>query len=76
MIKYAWFSEIKFDHNCGYRHTYGIVGIDIGRGKRIISDVSSDKKTVKALVDLFNIEQLEFTHIDEAIENFLFDYEV
>lgn len=75
MIKYAWFPEIKYDKELGHYHTYGIAAFD-GKKKRMISDVSTDKEAVCALVSNFNSGRLGLEHIDEAVENFLYDHNV
>lgn len=75
MIKYAWFQEIKSDGEGGHYHTYGIAAFN-GRQKRFICDVTVDKYKIKALVYTFNTERLELSQLDEAIEDFLYDFEV
>ncbi len=75
MIKYAWFPEIKSDGEGGHYHTYGIAVYSRGH-RRMISDVSTEKDKIISLVSSFNDEKLELGQVDEAIENFLYDFEV
>ena len=75
MIKYAWFPEIRSDGNGGHYHTYGIAAFDGGK-KRYVSDVTTEKQKIQALAYTFNNERLELSQLDEAIENFLYDFEV
>lgn len=75
MIKYAWFPEIRSDGEGGHYHTYGIAAFESGRS-RYVSDITTDKYKIKALVYTFNNERLELSQLDEAIEDFLYDFEV
>ena len=75
MIKYAWFPEIRSDGEGGHYHTYGIAAFGGGKA-RYISDVTAEKQKIQALAHSFNAERLELSQLDEAIENFLYDFEV
>ncbi|MBQ3285872.1 MAG: hypothetical protein IJH40_09565 [Ruminococcus sp.] len=76
MISYRLYTEQKLDRENG---VYGTYGISVCRGFsviRVIEDISLDKDKVISLIDTFNKEHLSPAHLDEAIENFLYDFEV
>lgn len=76
MIIYKLYAERQSDREHG---TYTTYGISVCRGDsviRVIHDISLDQEKVTDLIDLFNQERLSPSHLDEAIENFLYGFEV
>ena len=76
MIYYELLIRRKYDNTYG---TYDAYGISVCRGDsviRVIEDISPDREKVAALAGLFNQERLSPSQLDEAIENFLYDFEV
>ena len=76
MIVYKLITEMIVDRENG---SYTACGISVYRGDsviRTIADISPDREKVESLIDLFNREQLSPTQLDEAVENFLYDFEV
>ena len=76
MVKFCWFSEIKSDGSGGHYDTYGIGAFDARGKKRFISDVDTDIERIRALVSALNAGRAELVHLDEIIENYLYDYKV
>ncbi len=76
MIYYRLFTERVDDPEPGEYETYGIIAADASGDIRIIRDITCEAEKAKGLVDLYNEEQLSITHLDEAIESFLYDFEV
>ena len=76
MIIYKLYTERQSDREHG---TYTTYGISVCRGDsvvRVIPDISLDQEKVTALIEAFNQERLSPAHLDEAIESFLYDFEV
>ena len=76
VITYELFTESKYDRRWGFYSTYGIVAVDGGQIRRIVKDISVDRDKVEALAAAFNREGLELTHLSQAVEDFLYDFEV
>ena len=76
MNHYELFFEYKTDSAIGLYGTYGIAAFLDGKLVRIIDDVSCDREKVKALTDSFNQHHLEIEHLSQAVEEFLYDFEV
>ena len=76
MIHYEMFFEYKNDSKLGLYGTYGIAAFRDGKLMRIINDVSCDREKVTALTDRFNENFLEPEHLSQAVEEFLYDFEV
>ena len=76
MIKYELYTEHKHNAEYGRYEAYGIRASSSGRTVRLIGDISTDKEKVSTLVLLFNRERLALCHLDEAVEDFLYDLEV
>lgn len=58
---------------------YMSFGIALFRGSerlRTINDISADRTAVQRLADLFNAEELDPVHFDQAVEDFLYDFEI
>lgn len=65
-----------YDRNIGFYEAYGISVFKNGGITRIIRDISLDRDKVEALVDRFNDEQPDIDHLDQVIEEFLYDFTV
>ena len=75
-MRYQVFSESAYSQETGRYETCGIEVSYSGTVLRTVHDVSTDKEKVTALTERFNREQLSPAHLDEAIESFLYDFEV
>ena len=76
MIRYEFFREYRYDRLLGFYETYGISVFENGRLIRSIRDISTERDRVSALTQRFNSEQLETCHLDQAMEEFLYDFKV
>ena len=76
VARYGCFSELRFDDDEGLFETYGIVVFHKGQVVRLINDVTLEREKAFALVSKFNSEELSASHLDEAIESFLYDFEI
>ena len=73
---------IQYDLQIGHAHnseygayvTYGVTAYFRGKVICTIEDISLDKNKVEQLVKRFNEEQLSPAHLEEAIENYLYDF--
>ena len=75
MKEYRLFAQSMYDRVVGHYETFGVSVFEDGVMIRIVRDVSPDRKRVEALVSEFNREHLEPVHLDQAIEDFLLDYD-
>ncbi len=76
MKEYRLFVQTMYDRSVGFYETYGVAVFDDGEMSRVVRDVSVERDKVEALVARFNREHLEPEHLGQAIEEFLFDFEV
>lgn len=76
MIHYELHKTQAFNDCCGQYETFGITVFDRGQIICAIEDISLDRDKVKTLVDRFNREHLSPAQLEEAVENFLYDFEV
>lgn len=76
MISYKRFSEQMQSDERGTYETYGIIAESADEVVRTIHDLSPDGDKVQALVEIFNEGRLSVDHLDIAVENFLYDFEV
>lgn len=76
MTYYELFTEQKDDPAVGRYETYGIRASDSVGTVRVIGDLSDDRDKVSALAALFNEEDLSPEHLEIAVEEFLYDFEV
>ncbi len=74
-MQYRLFEETKFLEDCGYYRTYGISAVERGQTACAIEDISSDKYKIEQLAKKFNEEKLELRHFEQAVEDFLYDFE-
>ena len=70
--------QVILEHACaleiGEYETYGIAVTDRGKAIRIISDITPDQQQASTLAERFNREQLSPEHLDQAVEDFLYDF--
>ncbi len=76
MTKYAYFSERMSRPELGDYETFGIIATDADGTTRVIHDVTCEEEKAMALASAFGEGQLSFSQLDEAIESFLYDFEV
>lgn len=76
MIHYQLNEQACYDRINGQYVSYGITVVRGSRIIRVIEDISTDRAAVAALTDRYNAEQLSPAHLDEAVESFLYDFEV
>ncbi len=72
MAKYHLSKQILTDETGDYITTYGIAVVE-NKKVRIIPDITTDKLLIEALIKKFNKYKLSAYHIDDAIEDFLYD---
>ncbi len=76
MILYELIEEKHNNATIGYYTSFGINAVDSLSGKNCvyIEDVFTDFKTAEKYITLFNEEQLDLIHLEEAIEDILHMY--
>ena len=75
MKEYRLFAQSVYDE-AAVLETYGIMLCEDNQIVRIIPDISVDREKVGSLVSDFNRYGLEPEHLDQAIEDFLYDLSV
>lgn len=75
-MRYELFSERKFQEEYGWYHTHGILAVSCGQTVSVIGDITLDKEKLLLLIAKFNEEKLELPHLEQVIEEFLYDFEV
>lgn len=76
MAKYTFFSESAASPELWTYETYGIIAKDEDGSVRVLHDVTCEKEKAMALAAAYSEAQLPLSQLDEAIENFLYDFEV
>lgn len=76
MPYYKLSAEHKYDKAYGIYETYGIAVMEQGVTLQTIGDISLDKDKVHALINRFNVNHLSLEHLRQAVEEFLYDFEV
>ena len=56
--------------------SYGIIAISGEKIAITIDDVSTDKTAVEKLINKFNTQKLSLCHLEQAIEDYLYNLEV
>lgn len=69
-MKYHLFSHLTKIENRIFK-TYGIVAIENLFCKKVIKDISMDRKAIKHLVKDLNDYQVELVHLDDIVEDFI-----
>ncbi|MBQ8538053.1 MAG: hypothetical protein IJ433_00195 [Ruminococcus sp.] len=76
MVEYKIQTQtITLNDNQSYT-SYGIVALSGEKVVTTVDDVSTDKIAVEKLVDKFNTYKLVLCHLEQAIENYLYNLEV
>lgn len=75
MTEYKLFKQSMYERTVGFYETYGISVFQCGELMRIVRDVSVDRESVERLISRFNNEELATEHLNQAIEEFLYDLE-
>ena len=71
MSYYVYLSDNRRDRDC-----YGIA-YKTDKGEiTVIEDITSDKKSIERLVNVFNRESLDPIHLDQAVEDYLIDFDI
>lgn len=76
MIQYDLQIGHTYNSEYGAYVTYGVTAYFRGKVVCTVEDISLDKKKVEQLVKCFNEEQLSPAHLEEAIENYLYDFTI
>ncbi len=76
MVKYQILEQKKFYNSHSWYNTYGIIAFENGIHIRTVSDISTNKSHVIALVEKFNLNNLDICHLSAAIEDYLYDLKV
>lgn len=76
MIRYELQTGHLYNSEYGSYESYGVIASRGGRIICVIEDISLDRDKVEELVKRFNEGQLSPAHLEEVIENFLYDFEV
>ena len=74
MIQYDLQIGHAYNSEYGAYVTYGVTVYCRGKVVCTVEDISLDMKKVEQLIKVFNEEQLSPAHLDEAIENYLYDF--
>ena len=74
MIQYDLQIEHAYNSEYGAYVTYGVTAYFRGKVVCTVEDISLDKNKVEQLVKCFNEEQLSPAHLEEEIENYLYDF--
>ena len=76
MIRYRLTERQICDSKGDGRTSWGVALVVDGVCIRKAEDLSPDREAVRALVKLFNDEELDPVHFDQAIEDFLYDFTI
>lgn len=76
MTEYRVFSERRHDRENGEYEAFGVAAVESGEVVFSVGDITDDREKINALVTLFNEEELSPLHLENAIEDFLYDLEV
>ena len=71
MSYYVYLSDNRGDIDC-----YGIAYKTDKGETTVIEDITSDKKSIERLVNVFNSESLDPVHLDQAVEDYLIDFDI
>ena len=75
MTEYKLFLQKEYDRTVGFYDSYGISVFENGVLTRIVRDISLDRKAVERMIYVFNEEQLDTVHLNQAVEEFLYDHQ-
>lgn len=76
MVEYKIQTQtINLNDNKSYI-SYGIIAISSEKIAITIDDVSTDKTAVEKLINKFNTQKLSLCHLEQAIEDYLYNLEI
>ncbi|MBQ2971147.1 MAG: hypothetical protein IJO20_00960 [Ruminococcus sp.] len=75
MAKYSLLTQKHYDESIGDYISYGIICAD-NNNTITVADISVDKFAVEKIIEKFNIYELDVCHLYDAIEDFLYDFEI
>ena len=75
-MRYLLYSDTKVLEEYGSYTAYGIEAVRHGRTVCIIGDISPDRDKMLRLIQRFNEEKLALSHLEQAVEDFLYDFQV
>lgn len=73
MIRYKLTSETILDDHKEKRVAYGIRVCKNSTPIKTVCDISDDKVAVEKLIKDFNDYELDICHLEQAVEDFLYD---
>ena len=76
MIRYELHTKQANSDEYGAYEAYGITATRGGKVVCTIEDISLEKSKVEQLVKLCNEERLSPAHLEETVENFLYDFTI
>ena len=71
MVRYSSIKEMLTCEELGSYEAFGIRVCENGKISVTLHDVFPTESEAKAIVDVFNREQLEITHLEQVIEGYL-----
>jgi len=71
MQEYRIYTQSCYNRACGHYESYGIALFIDGELSRIIGDISLNRTKVEKLAVLFNREDLDPVHFEQAVDDFL-----
>lgn len=76
MVCYELFKEHRVDREVGSYDAYGLIAKEDKTTVSIIGDITSEYEKALALAALWNEQQLDPLHMEQAVEEFLYLLEV
>lgn len=76
MTEYRVFSERRYDRESGEYEAFGVAAVESDEVVISVRDISDDRDKVCALAALFNEERLSPLHLENVVEDFLYDQKV
>ncbi len=74
-VTFLWFSE-EVLNNTDTPIVYGITATENGTVSKKIHNITSCRNEIINLVNLLNENNLDIIHLEEAVENYLFDFTI
>lgn len=75
-MHFRLFTQRKTAEGFGEYTAYGIEAVEQNQIICQIEDISVDKDEMLRLIEKFNHEKPELSHMEQVIEDFLYDFEV
>lgn len=76
MATYKLLVQKKYYNGHSCYTTYGIIVFEGNKHVRTIDDISTNKENIEKLVEKFNAQNLHISHLNDAIEDYLYDLRV